>query len=116
MSSKQNRSFKSKCFQHVYRNKWIKNINMYHAGVNVILVVANVTQIKRETTINISVSVKIWKNITCAKNYIWNPATCSYENGKYVASTIDDSVLLLFQKLFQQAVVQPSFILYLPFY
>ena len=32
---------------------------MYHAGVNVILVVANVTQIKRETTINISVSVKI---------------------------------------------------------
>ena len=47
MSSKQNRSFKSKCFQDVYRNKWIKNINMYHAGVNVILVVANVTQIKR---------------------------------------------------------------------
>ena len=32
---------------------------MYHAGVNVILVVANVTQIKGETTINISVSVKI---------------------------------------------------------
>ena len=94
MSPKQNRSFKSKCFQYVYRNKWIKNINMYHAGVNVILVVANVTQIKRETTINISVSVKIWKNITCAKNYIWNPATCSCENGKYVASTIDDSVVM----------------------
>ena len=25
--------------------------------------------------------------------YIWNPATCSCENGKYLASIVDDSVI-----------------------
>ena len=52
---------------------------MYHVGVNLGL--------ESETAVNISVSVKIWKNITCAKkNYIWNPARCSCENDKYLAS------------------------------
>ena len=27
------------------------------------------------------------------KYYIWNPAICSCENGKYLASIIDDSVI-----------------------
>ena len=27
------------------------------------------------------------------KNYVWNPATCSCKNGKYLASIIDDSVI-----------------------
>ena len=27
------------------------------------------------------------------KYYIWNPATCSCEDGKYVGSIIDDSVI-----------------------
>ena len=26
------------------------------------------------------------------KEYIWNPATCSYGNGKHVASILEDSV------------------------
>ena len=30
----------------------------------------------------------MWK-----KNCIWNPATCSCKNGKYLASIIDDSVI-----------------------
>ena len=29
----------------------------------------------------------------CEKDYIWNPATCSCENGKYLASIINDSVI-----------------------
>ena len=29
----------------------------------------------------------------CEKVYIWNPATCSCENGKYLASTVDNSVI-----------------------
>ena len=29
----------------------------------------------------------------CEKDYIWNPATCSCENGKYQASIMDDSVI-----------------------
>ena len=27
----------------------------------------------------------------CKIDYIWNPATCSCENGKYLASIMDDS-------------------------
>ena len=33
------------------------------------------------------------KHHICAKDYIWNPATCSCENVKYLASIIDDSVI-----------------------
>ena len=29
----------------------------------------------------------------CKKDYIWNLATCNCENGKYLASIIDDSVI-----------------------
>ena len=29
----------------------------------------------------------------CKKDYIWNPATCSYKNGKCLASTVDNSVI-----------------------
>ena len=28
------------------------------------------------------------------KDYIWNPATCNCENGKYLASIMDDSVII----------------------
>ena len=47
----------------------------------------------------------------CKRDYIWSPATCNCENGKYLASIIDDSVTtsdeikkqkLLEQKQFQQ--------------
>ena len=30
----------------------------------------------------------------CEKDYIWNPATCSCKNGKYLASITDDSVIM----------------------
>ena len=33
------------------------------------------------------------KRPECGKDYIWNPATCSCENGKYQASIMDDSVI-----------------------
>ena len=33
------------------------------------------------------------KHRVCEKGSIWNPATCSCENGKYVGSFIDDSVI-----------------------
>ena len=39
-------------------------------------------------------SAKIRNNVICALHYIWiwNPATCSCENGKYSVSIIDDSI------------------------
>ena len=30
----------------------------------------------------------------CGKQYIWNPATCNYENGKYLGGIIDHSVVI----------------------
>ena len=29
----------------------------------------------------------------CNKDYIWNPSTCNCENGKYLATIVDDSVI-----------------------
>ena len=29
----------------------------------------------------------------CEKDYVWNPATCSCKNGKYLTNIIDDSVI-----------------------
>ena len=33
------------------------------------------------------------KHDICEKDYIWDPATCSCKNGKYLASIDDDSVI-----------------------
>ena len=30
----------------------------------------------------------------CGKYYVWNPATCNCENGKYLASIMDDSKII----------------------
>ena len=34
------------------------------------------------------------KKHICGKDRIWNPATFSYKNGKYLASIIGDSVIM----------------------
>ena len=63
--------------------------SMYHLNknVNADLMGKNVIQIHGGITINVDVSVK--KHHVCEKDYIWNPSTCSCENGKYLASIID---------------------------
>ena len=33
------------------------------------------------------------KHNICEKNYTWNPAICSFENGNYLANILDDSFL-----------------------
>ena len=90
--------------------------------------VENVTQTKRGITINVNVSVKIQKNYrVCKKDYIWNPATCSCKNGKYLASIIDDFVITCDQIIEETKAIPINFneknatckkrsIFYLPFY
>ena len=34
------------------------------------------------------------KRHVCGKDYVWNPATSNSENGKYLASIMDDSVII----------------------
>ena len=50
----------------------------------------NVIQIKSGITIIVDASVK--KHFECKKGYIWNLATCSCKNRKYLVSIIDDLV------------------------
>ena len=64
---------------------------MYHANVNVNLTVENVIQTKSGIMINVDARNK--KHWVHEKYYIWNPATCSCENGKYLASIIYDLVI-----------------------
>ena len=52
--------------------------------------VENVIQIKSGIMISVNGNAK---NIIFVKK-IWNPPTCSFENGKYLASIIDDSVIM----------------------
>ena len=33
------------------------------------------------------------KHHICEKYYLWNPSKCSFENGKYLASIMDDSTI-----------------------
>ena len=42
------------------------------------------------------------KHHVCKKDYILNSATCSCENSKYLASTIDDSVITCDEFIKQQ--------------
>ena len=37
---------------------------------------------------------KCKKHHTCENDYIWNPVTCNYKNGKYLASIIDNLVIM----------------------
>ena len=64
--------------------------NIYHASVNVRFVVANVTQIKSGVIKYVNGSLK---TIKVQKSYVLNPSTFVCENGKYLGSTIDDSVI-----------------------
>ena len=34
------------------------------------------------------------KGHVCEKDYAWNPVTCNCKNGKYLASTTDDSAIM----------------------
>ena len=48
---------------------------------------------KKGILIHVAVSSKIQNNILCEKDYISNFVTCSCENGKYLASATDNSVI-----------------------
>ena len=34
------------------------------------------------------------KRNVCEKDYVWDPGTCIFENGKYLASIMDDSAIV----------------------
>ena len=92
--------------------------------MNVRLTEENVTRIKSGITISECKYPR--KHNVCEKDCIWNAATCSCENGKYVAvllmiqwlRVMKSKILqkVLSPKPFQQIVSQRIFISHLPFY
>ena len=69
---------------------------MYHANVNINLMVESVIQIKSRIMIIVNVSVKKKKKI-CEEDYNWNPATCSWEKDKYLANIIGYPVIRCYE-------------------
>ena len=47
-----------------------------------------------ESQITGEVTINVCKKYICEKDYFWNSATCNYENGKYLASIVDDSAII----------------------
>ena len=89
MCYKQNRRFRSKRVQHDYSNKLIKNFN-------------KTSKCKCKFNGRKCNSYQKWSNdkrwCECIKHisekdYIWNSATCSCQNGKYLGIIFDDSVI-----------------------
>ena len=78
---------------------------MYHVVVNADLVGKNVIQINGGITKNVDVSVK--KSNVCEKDYICNPATWSWKNGKYLASIMNNSAIMCVE-IIQAAKTLPS--------
>ena len=61
----------------------------------------NVCQINGGITITVNVSVYVKKNV-------WNPRTCICENGKYLASVIDDSAIICDKVILPDAKLSPK--------
>ena len=58
---------------------------------NVNLMKQNMIQLNVGIMINLSHLRECKKINVCEKDYVWNPVTCNCENGKYLASIMDDS-------------------------
>ena len=65
--------------------------SIYCLSVNVNLMEENVSQINGGITIN---AAECKQCHVCEKYCVWNSATCSCENGKYLASIMDDSAII----------------------
>ena len=80
---------------------------MYLANVNVNLMEENVIQIKSGISVNVDANVK--KKHICEKCYIWNPASYSCENSKYLASIINSDLVITCSEVIEGTTVPANF-------
>ena len=61
--------------------------------------------------------MSVKKFIYVKKDYVWNPATCNFENGKYLASirdkTICDEVIDVKEMNFNEKIITCLYFIYL---
>ena len=48
---------------------------------------------QKVVTLSVTYRCEYKKRQICEKDHIWNPATCSCGNGKYLTSIIDDTAI-----------------------
>ena len=48
---------------------------------------------QKVVTLSVTQRCEYKKRQICEKDHIWNPATCSCGNGKYLTSVIDDTAI-----------------------
>ena len=89
--SNKREAFKSKPFQHDYRNKLIENIK--HISCKCKCEFDSRKCNSNQKCNNDKCWCECKKHHIWEKDYIWNPDTCSCKNGKYLASIIDNSVI-----------------------
>ena len=65
---------------------------MYHANVNVDLMEKKCNS--NQWWNNDKCRCECKKTQVCEQDYVWNPATCNCKHGKYLASIMDDSVIV----------------------
>ena len=53
----------------------------------------SINKIESGIKINVGASVKTQKTLSLQRDYIWNPATSSCENGNYLVIITDDSAI-----------------------
>ena len=54
----------------------------------------NVIQINGRIATNVDACEMLINVYACEKDYVWNPATCISENGKYLASIMNDAAII----------------------
>ena len=93
VSFKQNKRFKFNSFKHDYRNKWIQNIKKpISCQCKCKFDGKKCNSNQKWNNDKCQCECKNLKEHVCEKGYIWNPATFSCINGKYLARVIDNWV------------------------
>ena len=67
--------------------------NIRHANVNVTLMIDKYN-LNQKWNKHRWESKNLKDHHVCENNYIWDPATCSFENDKHLKSIIDNSVIM----------------------
>ena len=92
MCSKQNRRFESKHIQHDYKNNESKTLTK-HIPCECKCKLDGPKCNSNQWWNNDKCEYDCRKHHICEKDYVWNLSTCICENGKYLASIMDDSVI-----------------------
>ena len=92
--SNKTKDLKSKFVQHDYKNKWMEKINKTYMSRECKCIFDGRKGYINQRWNTDECQCECKKHNICEKDYIWNPATCSCKDGKYLASIMHDSEII----------------------